>query len=89
MPASAGLANSTGQNLYEPNIDGKCRQLTICRVDGGHRPDDRAQHGAGHPQSQHCRCIPRIQNYIYAGNEDHDFPPAGLWRRPDRFSGLT
>lgn len=71
-----GFGKQYWANLYAPNIDGKCQQLTICRVDGdtGRMTVHSTVPEIHNPSTV---VVSPDQNYIYAGNEDHDFRERG------------
>ena len=64
-------------NLVEPNIEGKCHELTICRVDGetGKMQVHSQAEGIENPSTL---VVSPDQKFIYAGNEDHDFKGRGF-----------
>lgn len=63
-------------NLYAPDIEGRCRGLTVCSVDGN---TGAMQPVATGPEvtSPSTLVVSPDQKVIYAGNEDHDFMERG------------
>ena len=72
----AGFGIQHWANLYAPDIEGNCDGLSVCRMDEA--TGELTLHSQIHGiQSPSTLVVSPDQQYIYAGNEDHDFQERG------------
>ncbi|MEY8323645.1 beta-propeller fold lactonase family protein [Lachnospiraceae bacterium 54-11] len=64
-------------NLAEPNINGKCHELTICEVNG-ETGEMKVHSKVTDIENPSTLVVSPDQKFIYAGNEDHDFLGRGF-----------
>lgn len=72
-------------NIYTPDIEGNCRAVTVCRVDGETGAITAIGQGPV-VTSPSTLAVSPDQKFIYAGNEDHDFQQTGYGGGVSAFS---